>query len=335
MSRYVLKRLLFLVFVLLGAALLIFLLTTTIPADPAREALGEYATPQQVAAYREMHGLDDPIWTQFRIYMLRVLQGNFGQSIVSGGVVSEELLRYLPATVELMLVAILLSVLIGVPLGIISAVRRGGVADNASRFLSLFGMSMPVFWLGLMMQFIFYGQLGLLPLGQRLPGEVSPPSRVTGLYTVDSLLALEFGTFWLACLHLMLPALALSANGLAAIARITRSSFLEVLRSDYMQTARAKGIKERLVIIRHALPNAINPIITIIGLRIGDMFGGAVITETIFAWPGLGRWAIAGLLRGDMPVIVAFTLFAVLMYAIVNLIVDLLYPVFDPRIRLG
>lgn len=333
MIRYIVRRLILLLLVLLGASALVFLLAQAIPADSAREALGEYASNEQVEAYRQERGLDKPIVVQYVIYLEHLLAGDLGTSIVSGDPVLEELKRYLPATIELMALAVAIFVGIGVPLGIVSAVRRGEGVDQFSRLVALFGMSMPVFWLGLMLQIIFYARLGLLPLGQRLGVEFPVPPAVTGLYTIDSLLAGQLHAFWDAAKHLILPAFALSMGGLASTARITRSCLLEVLRTDYVRTARAKGLAERTVTYRHALRTALIPVVTSAGLHVGHMFGGAVLTETIFAWPGMGRWAVAGLARADLPVVMGFALFACLMYSLVNLLVDLSYGLIDPRAR--
>jgi peptide/nickel transport system permease protein len=215
-----------------------------------------------------------------------------------------------------------------------SATRSGRLVDHVGRFVSLFGMSMPIFWFGLALQLIFYRWLNLLPIGQRLSHGVSPPSSITGLYTVDSILAGDLDVFLNAVTHLILPVFVLSLNELAIVARLSRATFLEVLQADYIRTAHSKGLRNRTVLLFHALPNVLNPIVTVIGLRFGAMLGGAVIVETIFAWPGVGRRAIVSLLALDYPVVMGFTLWMVIVYSVANLFVDLSYPLIDPRIRL-
>ncbi len=331
--RYVLRRLGYLVFVLFGASLLVFFLAQAIPADPAREALGEYASNEQIEAYRHERGLDRPITVQYVIYLKHLLHGDLGTSTVSRQPVAQELVRYLPATAELALTSLLLSLVLGVFLGVVSALKRGNLTDQVSRIGALFGMSMPVFWFGLVLQLVFYRQLAILPASQRLNVEFIAPPQITGFLTVDSILAGDLYLFGNALLHLILPATVLATSGLATIARITRSSLLEVLHTEYVRTARSKGLAERTVVYKHAFRNALMPVVTIIGLLVGHMFSGAVLVETIFAWPGVGRWAVLGLAKGDVPVAMAIALFTCAIYSIVNLVVDFSYYLIDPRLR--
>jgi len=333
--RYVLSRLGYLIFVLFGASLLVFFLSQAIPADPAREALGEYASNEQIEAYRHERGLDRPIAVQYFIYLQHLLRGDLGTSIVSGQPVARELVRYLPATAELAMASLTLSIVLGVFFGVLAALKRGYAADQISRVGALFGMSMPVFWFGLVLQLTFYRELAILPASQRLNVEFVGPPQITGFLTVDSILAGDLRLFGNALLHLVLPATVLSTNGLATIARITRSSLLEVLHTEYVRTARSKGLAEHTVIYKHAFRNALLPVVTIIGLLLGHMFSGAVLVETIFAWPGVGRWAVLGLTKGDVPVAMAVALFTCTVYSIVNLVVDLSYLIIDPRLRTG
>ena len=333
MLRFLARRLLFFALVILGAMAVVFVLAQVIPADPARAALGPDASREQVAQYRHETGLDRPLWVQFGRYLERLLRGDLGISIVTHNRVAADLGEAVPATVELMLASTALSLVLGVVFGVASAVRRGQMLDHMSRILSIVGMSFPVFWLGLVLQLVFYRDLSWLPAGGRLPITARPPPAVTGLYTVDALLAGDWGLFFQVLRHLVLPAVTLSTVSVATVARITRASLLEVLSQDFVRTARAKGLTERLVVYRHALRNALIPVVTVFGLRVGIMFGGAVLTESIFAWPGVGRYAFYGLRQLDLPVVLAFVIYATVAYALLNMMVDASYSLLDPRIR--
>jgi len=333
MLRFLVRRCLFFIVVVLGAMAVVFLLAQVTPADPARAALGPDASNEQVEQYRHEVGLDQPMYVQFWRYLGRLCRGDLGVSIVTRNPVSEDLGRAIPATIELLVPSILLSLVVGIVLGVISAVARGKLIDHASRVFSILGMSMPVFWLGLVLQLIFYKDLSWLPAGGRLPLTAVPPPAVTGLYTVDSLLAGDWGLFLLALKHLILPVITLSTINVATVARITRASLLEVLAQDYLRTARSKGLSEQVVIYRHALRNALIPVVTVFGMRVGVMFGGAVLTESIFTWPGVGRYAFYGLRQLDLPVVTAFVIYATLAYAVINMLVDASYSIMDPRIR--
>ncbi len=333
MLRFLARRLLFFALVVLGAMAVVFVLAQVIPADPARAALGPDASREQVAQYRHEIGLDRPLWVQFGRYLERLLRGDLGTSIVTHNRVAADLGEAVPATVELMLASTALSLVLGVVLGVASAVRRGRMLDHVSRILSIVGMSFPVFWLGLVLQLVFYRDLSWFPAGGRLPITAQPPPAVTGLYTVDALLAGDWGLFFQVLRHLVLPAVTLSTVSVATVARITRASLLDVLSQDFVRTARAKGLAERLVVYRHALRNALIPVVTVFGLRVGIMFGGAVLTESIFAWPGVGRYAFYGLRQLDLPVVLAFVIYATVAYALLNMMVDASYSLLDPRIR--
>lgn len=313
---------------------MVFLLARVIPADPARAALGPDASAAEVAQYRTEMGLDRPLAVQFVRYLAGLLRGDLGRSIVTHNRVAEDLGADIPATGELMLVSIALSLGAGLILGVVSAVRRGRPVDHLARVVSVLGMSLPVFWLGLVLQLVFYRDLSWFPAGGRLPPSVTPPQTVTGFYTVDALIAGQWGVFVQAARSLVLPAVTLSTINVATVARVTRASLLEVMRQDYVRTARAKGLRERLVIFHHALRNAMIPVITVFGLRVGVMFGGAVLTESIFVWPGVGRYAFYGLRQLDLPVVLAFVIYATCAYAIVNMFVDVSYTLLDPRIRM-
>lgn len=334
MAAYLLRRLAFLVIVVWGATTIVFFLAHVVSGDPARAALGPDATQEMVEAYRRELGLDKPLLVQYGRYMANLLRGDIGTSILTGRPVASELATHVPATLELMLASIALSVILGIPLGILSAVRQGSWFDHTSRALSVAGLSLPIFWFGIILQLVFYRYLEWLPIGGRLAAGIEPARTITGLYTIDGLLQGRWDVVKSAAVHLILPAVALSFINLAAITRITRSSMLDVLGQDYVRVARSKGLSERVVIYKHALRNAIVPILTVIGLRVGAMFGGAVLTETVFAWPGLGRYAYYALRNVDLPVVAGFTLWTTLAYALVNLIVDMSYYIVDPRTRM-
>lgn len=334
MMSFLLRRVAFMLLTVLGAATFTFLLATVVPSDPARAALGPDATEAQVANYRRERGLDQPILVQYVRYLSSMARGDFGTSIVSRTPVMDDLVRFVPATIELLVPSLLIAVVLGFGLGVASAFYRGSWIDQVARFFSLIGLSMPVFWLGLVLQLVFFRFLGWLPAGGRLANVLSPPPHVTGYYTLDSLLAGRWDLFASSLEHLVLPSVALASLTLGIVARMTRSSLLDVLSSNYVRTARSKGLREGVVLWKHALRNAAVPIITVIGLRLGQMFSGAVLTETVFAWPGVGRYAYTALRQLDFPVVMAFTIWATFVYALVNLLVDLSYTLIDPRVRL-
>lgn len=334
MTTFLIRRIAFMFVTVLGAVTVTFVLATMVPSDPARAALGPDATESQVAQYRSERGLDQPLPVQYLRYVGAVARGDFGRSIVSRTPVIDDLARFIPATIELLIPSLLLSIVFGVGLGVAAAFYRGTWVDQVSRFLSLVGLSMPIFWLGLVLQLVFFRALGWFPASGRLSSALSPPPHETGLYTIDALLAGRWDLFWSAGHHLVLPAVALSTLTLGIVARMTRSSLLDVLSSNYVRTARSKGLQERSVLWKHALRNALIPIVTVIGLRLGQMFSGAVLTETVFAWPGVGRYAFTALRQLDFPVVIAFTVWATFVYAFVNLLVDLSYSWIDPRVRL-
>jgi len=332
---YVIRRLCLMIFVLFGVLVITFLVSHVIPADPVAAALGSQAPAYLIEKVRHEWGLDLPLHEQFINYMWNVLHGDLGKSIRTDKPVAEDLLRYFPATIELSTAAIILAIVLSIPLGIISAVRRNKLSDHITRVFSIFGISMPVFWLGLLLLAALYFKLGLMPSPGQLSFQLTPPSRVTGFIIVDSLLAGDLNAFFNYLSHLILPAFVLGFASLASITRITRSSMLEVLRQDYIRTARAKGLRRRVVITRHALRNALIPTTTVIGLRFGSLLEGAVLTETIFAWPGVGRYAVGAILYLDFPAIMGSVLAIAVIYSLANLVVDIVYGFLDPRIRVG
>ena len=317
--------------------LITFVLSHSVPADPVAAYLGQSALldPEIVAAFKREWGLDKPLHEQYLAYLGNLFQGNLGRSILSKRPVEEDLEQYLPNTILLATAAIVFAVVIGVPLGVISAVKRNHPIDHVVRAVSLIGVSIPVFWLSLVSLFVFYYWLDWLPGPGMLDNKFVAPTSVTGFLPIDALIAGDMDVFGNAMRHLVLPALVLSSFSVGLIARVTRSSMLEILGQDFMRTARAKGLKERIVITRHALRNALIPTITVIGLAYGNQLGGAVLTETIFSWPGIGRYAYQAASSLDFPAVMGVTMLIAGIYIGVNLIVDILYGVLDPRIRVG
>ena len=332
--KLILRRLPLLV-VLLGAiSAAVFALTQALPGDPAFIAAGGGdATPEMIAHARARLGLDRPLWVQYVLYMRNAASGDFGRSLVNRKPVIEDLRAFWPASAELALAAITISGVIGIPLGVLSAVRAGRWLDRLITPGSVFLGSMPIFWLGLMAVLVFYRVLDLLPAGGRLTVGLTPPSVVTGLLLIDALLARNLGVFADALRHLILPACILSLISLAMITRVTRAAMLDILHEDYLRTARAKGLSETTVVLKHALRNASVPIVTVVGIQLGQLIGGVVVTETIFSWPGLGLYAVTAVENQDYPAIMAFTLLTTVVYVVINLLVDLLYPLLNPQTR--
>ena len=332
MRRYIVQRTLTVVPVLLGVSILVFSFIHLIPGDPAVTMLGERATPEKVAEVRQQLGLDRPLHEQYLIYLGRVLRGDLGVSIVRGDPVLSDLLRRFPATVELSVAAIALALALGIPIGIVSAVRRNSVLDSLSRVGALTGVSMPIFWLGLMLAWLFGVWLRWLPTGFRLePG--TPFEPWTNFVLLDALLQRNTTVFLDALRHLVLPALALATIPLAVIARMTRASLLEVLSREYIRTAEAKGLSLVTVILRHALRNALLPVLTVVGLQVGHLLAGAILTETIFSWPGIGLWVYESIGSRDYAIVQGASLFIAAIFVLVNLVTDLLYAAVDPRIK--
>jgi peptide/nickel transport system permease protein len=332
--RLILERLPLLVILLAAISLAVFMLAQQLPGDPAFIAAGGGdATPEMIAHARERLGLDRPVWVRYLYYMRNALQGDFGRSMVNSKPVIEDIRKFWPASLELALAAIAISAVVGIPLGVLSAVRAGRWLDRLITPGSVFLGSMPIFWLGLMAVLVFYRMLDLLPAGGRLSVSMTPPAAVTGLYLADALLARDVAVFGDAIRHLVLPASILSVISLAMITRVTRAAMLDILHEDYLRTARAKGVPESRVVLKHALRNASVPILTVVGLQLGQLIGGVVITETIFSWPGLGLYAVTAVENQDYPALMAFTLVTTVVYVLINLLVDLLYPLLNPQVR--
>ncbi|MBI3976976.1 MAG: ABC transporter permease [Chloroflexi bacterium] len=329
----IVERLLSLVVILFGMTVITFFVARVVPADPAHLAAGVDAPPAQVEAMRKALDLDKPLPAQFWTYLTGVLRGDLGRSLASRRPVLDDLKLYFPATLELSIIAIVVYVVVGIPLGVASALNRGRAADYVIRLTTITGLAIPAFVLGLLLQLIFARALGWLPLEGRLSSSIPPPPYVTGMYTVDSLLAGDWEAFSSAVRHLILPVLSLALGRLAVAARFTRTSLLEVLSLDYVRTARAKGLAEQIVIYRHALANALIPVVTIIGIQIGYLLGGTVLVEMVFTWPGLGRYAVASIFNFDFYSVIGVTLVVSTAFVLTNFAVDLLYRVIDPRLR--
>lgn len=333
MHAFLLKRILLLIPSLIGVTLLVFVISHVVPADPVGIALGPEAAQEQINAVREAWGLNKPLYIQYGIFLKNLVQGDLGYSLVSKRAVTEELLYYFPATFELTTASMILSFILGIFIGIVSAVHRNRLFDHLTRTYCLFGISMPVFWLGLLLLLLFYVKLGWLPGGGRIADGIQV-DRISGFLILDSLVTGNWEALGSSLLHLALPAFCLSSSFLATIARIARSSVLQVIREDYVRTARAKGVPELLVMGKHVLRNSLLPVLTISGILYGQLLGGAVLTETIFSWPGMGRYVVRSILHLDFQPILGFTVLVAILYAAANLVVDLLYSVVNPQIRL-
>jgi peptide/nickel transport system permease protein len=314
-------------------SIVVFFMVRAIPGDPAQILLGQNATQDQINALTAKMGLDKPVIVQYGLFLKDAVRGDLGDSIVTGRPVTTELLVRLPATFELVAFAMLIAVLVGVPVGVISAVKQYSVLDKTTSVLALTGISMPIFWLAMILVVIFGVNLELLPFPGRLGPNTAIPS-ITGLVLVDSLLTLKFAAFWEGILYLIMPALALGTIPMAVVMRMTRSSMLEVMNEDYVRTARAKGVVPWRVVSKHALRNAMLPTITVIGLQVGLLMGGAIITETIFSWPGIGLYTYTSVSSRDYASIQGVVLYGALLFVLINLLVDILYAVLDPRVRL-
>ena len=334
---FTVRRLLLLIPVLVGITLVAFVVSHAVPADPIISNLGQRAQddPSIVGRYRHQWGLDQPLPIQYGIYVRNLLHGDLGVSITSRQPVTTDLRQYFPATLELSTAATLFSLIIGIPLGVLAAVRRNRPADHISRVISLIGISTPVFWLGLLALILFYYHLGWFPGSGQIDVGIQTPHTITGMLVVDSLIEGNWKAFGNSLWHLVLPAVVLGSYTLGIVTRMTRGSMLEVLTQDYIRTARAKGLRAGTVVFRHGLRNAIMPTLTLVGLAYGSLLSGAVLTETIFSWPGIGRYATTTAGTLDFPAIMGVALLTAFLFVILNLIVDVLYGVLNPQIRFG
>ena len=334
MLRFVVRRLLLLVPILLGLSILVFAWIHALPGSPAESLLGEHATPEAVAQIRHQYGLDKPIYLQYWDYLQTLGAGNFGTSIATTRPVTYELEHRFPATIELALSAMIFALVVGIPLGFFAAKKYGSWFDRSSLVVSLIGISIPIFFLGLILKYIFAVRLHWLPsVGREDVLAVRP--HPTNFYLLDAVLNGDPAAFWDTIRHLILPAIALGTIPLAIVARITRASVVDVQNEDYVRTARAKGLRPRTVDRRHVMRNALLPVSTIVGLQIGLLLSGAVLTETVFAWPGVGSWLKDAIFNRDYPVLQGGILFLAVVFVVVNLLVDISYAIINPRIRLS
>lgn len=333
--KFIGKRLIYLVVMLFGVATLVFILTKMIPGNPTVANLSQRALndPEVVAAYRAKYGLDQPVFVQYILYIKNLLHLDLGTSIRTNKPVLDELARCYPATIELALFAIILAALLGILFGVISAMKRNSILDQVVRALSVTGVSIPSFWFALLVLYFFYYKLHIFPGPGRLSNSFSAPATVTGMYVIDSLIEGNPAKALDALQHLILPGLVLAAFTMGLITRTTRSNLLDVMSTDYIRTARAKGLSRVGLIVRHALGNALIPVLTVIGLGLGNLLGGMVLVETIFNWPGVGQFAYESVLSVDYPSIIGVALLIALNYMVINTVVDILYGVIDPRVR--
>jgi peptide/nickel transport system permease protein len=330
------RRFVALVVLLIGISFVAFVLTNLVPADPVAANLGIQAAadPEAVAAFNERYGLDKPLPVQYGLYLWNLLHGDLGTSITTQAPVSDDLKAFIPATIELALLAVFVGVVVGVAFGVFAALYRNRPADHVLRVTSLAGISMPTFWIALVALYIFFFRLGWFPGGGRLDPGATPPPHKTGLYTVDSLLAGDWALLWSSFHHLILPALVLASFSVGLLTRYTRSAVLEVIGNDYIRAARAKGLDERTVITRHILRAALPSVVTVIGLVFASVLTGAILIEHIFAWPGMGQYAYQSATTLDLPAIMGASMFVAVVYVTINFAVDVLYGVIDPRVRI-
>lgn len=332
MTKYVIRRVLALIPVLLGISILVFSLVRLIPGDPILVMLGERAKPEDVERIREQLGLTRPIYVQFIEYLKQLSRGDLGTSMVTRVPVAKELRYRLPATIEMVLFALMIGVFVGVSVGIVSAVKRNSIFDVLGTIGALLGVSMPIYWLALILIYALAVNHSILPPSGRLDVELMIDRR-TGFMLIDTLLMGDGPLFLNAVWHLILPSAVLSTTIMPILMRLTRSSMLEVLRQDYVRTAWAKGLRDRVVILRHALKNALLPVVTIVGLQLGSLLGGAILTETVFSWPGMGTWTYRAILGRDYPIVQGSVLVSATIYVFMNLFVDISYGFLDPRIH--
>lgn len=333
MQAFILRRLLTILLVWLGVTLLTFTIANVIPSDPVALRLGPKASPEAIAYWRHEYGLDQPLPNQFSNYLQDLLRGDLGVSIFTGRKISQDLGIYLPATLELALAAILVTILAGIPLGVFAAQKQGGWLDRFTLNLSSFGLAVPLFWLGLILQLIFYRDLNVLPLDSRITLYLGAPQHITGLYVLDSLLALDFPRLGSAVIHLILPTITLSLFTLGGVTRMVRAGTLENLTADYARMARAKGATEKRIFWGHVLRNSLLPTVTVLGNTFNSLIAGVFVVEIVFNWPGIGWYATKSILAADYSAIMGITLVIAIISTVLNLLVDIIYGVLDPRIQ--
>jgi peptide/nickel transport system permease protein len=332
MLNYTIRRLFFVLFVVWGVSVATFFISQVVPGDPALVALGDKATDEMIANFRVKNGLDKPVLVQYFSYIGRLVQGDLGTSLRTGRPIIDDLRDFFPGTLELSITALLIAALIGIPAGILAALNQNKAPDILIRFLALIGGATPIYWLAILLLEFLHNKLRILPGPGRLDAYLLTPTRVTGFVGIDALLARDLQVFGDSLAHLILPAFVLGAFSSALLARMTRASMLETLSQDFIRTARSKGVSQAQVVIKHALRNAFLPVLTVLGGVLGGLLSGAVLTETIFSWPGVGRYTTDAAISLDFPAVMGVTLLAGMAYSIINLVTDLLYALFDPRI---
>ncbi len=332
MLKYIIKRILMLIPVLIGVSIIVFLIMRVFSPDPAPIVLGQHATAETVEKWREANGLNSPVYVQYFDFIKGALTGDFGTSYYTKTPVLKEIMSRFPATIELAIAAIILASIFGILIGVISSVKKNSIFDHSGMILALIGVSMPIFWLGILLIILFSGILHILPSGSRIDPLLQPYGG-TGFYIIDTLMSGDMEAFVDYIKHLILPAAALGMYSMAIITRMTRSSMLETLNQDYIRTAKAKGLKSGRVITHHALRNAMIPVTTVIGLQLGSLLGGAVLTETVFSWPGIGHYTVECILKSDFPVVQGIVLLIACIFVLINLVVDIFYAFLDPRIK--
>lgn len=331
--KFALKNIVHLIVVFLGVSIFTFFISHVIPGDPARMLVGPHASQEALETTRAQLGLNQPIMVQYEKYMVDLVHGDLGTSIRTQRSVTSELLKYFPATLELTMVSMVLAIVFGIILGVAAAVNRNKWIDHASRIFSLVGVSTPLFWSGVIALIVFYKLIPIFPASGRIDTFISPPSDITGLYIIDGLITGNFKVVISAIHHIILPAVCLAYVQLAIVARQVRSSMIDVLEQDYIRTAKSCGIPMRTIIYKYALKNALLPTLTVTGLTIGELLGGAIITETIFGWPGMGKYVMDSIAFLDFPSIMGFTLVVSFSYVLINIAVDILYSFLNPQIR--
>ncbi len=336
MLAYIIRRLLLLLLCLIGVVTLIFLVVRVMPGDAARALAGRSADPESVALIRDTLGLDKPLWQQYLQYMGSIVTLDFGRSMISREPIIDEIIRYFPPTFELVTLSLLITTILGVILGVLSAIRKDRLADNLIRIVSMSGVSMPIFWLAILLQLALASILKILPVEGRLSIDLALANaipHITGLYTVDALITGHWAALGNALKHLLLPVLCISYGELASVTRLTRASMLEAMHQDYVRTARAQGFRESTVIFKYTLRNAMVPVITVLGMSYGFLLGGSVLVETVFSWPGLGRYVVNSIFARDTPAIIGVVVLTAFIVMFLNLVVDIAYLFIDPRIE--
>lgn len=330
MLKYVVKRVLMVIPVLIGVSIIVFSLMRVFSPDPAPIVLGQHATQESMTAWRHANGLDRPVVAQYLTFVAGAVKGDLGTSYYTKAPVAEEIGARFPATIELAIVAIIFASIIGILLGVVAAVKKNTIFDAVGTLLALIGVSIPIFWLGILLIMFFSGPL--LPSGGRI-NPLLEPLHITGFYMIDAALRGNWVSFRDAAIHIVLPALTLGMYSMAIITRMTRSTMLDTLEQDYIRTARAKGISETKVVAKHALRNSMIPVTTVIGLQFGALLGGALLTESVFSWPGIGKFTVDCILKSDFPIVQGIVLLVAVIFVIVNLVADLIYAYLDPRIK--